>query len=319
MDCLHRSWDAGKTCCGPKTFYTVVAVAVGALLLAACLAIAIPIHLRDGQELQAVIRALPALPAATVQVQGPSHSLVHFQEGIDVGGKDGSPRIGGPIRHWGLVVAVGICSLLCVVVLARQVWRFVTFRPRTAELPLTDPMEEVRQLLLVEAQGRERRDRQLAQIRARDSALLQGAVAMDGPSSAPSLKVEGSALGVVGGPVAALRASAPSPAVLTGMVSGMVGGPVAAPRGLVPSAGVGVRPGLLPSVKAGVSVSPPQVLGAGLGALVPAVGAVPLSRCELQRLQLLRDEARWAAEERARLSVRAPVFVPAAVRPVVPD
>ena len=107
MDCLRKGWNAGKTCCGPKTFYTVVAVVVGTLLLAACLAIAIPIHLRDEQEVRAIIRALPALPAATVQVQGASHSLVHFQEGIDVGGKDGSPRIGGPIRHWGLVLAVG--------------------------------------------------------------------------------------------------------------------------------------------------------------------------------------------------------------------
>ena len=173
-----------------------------------------------------------------------------------------------------------------------------------------DRMEEVRQLLLVEAKGRERRDRQLEQIRARDSALLQGAVAVDGLSSAPSLKVEGSALGVVGGPVAALRAWAPSPVVLAGVVSGMVGGPVAAPRGLVPSAGAGVRPGLLPAVRTGVSVSPPQVLGTGLGAPVPAVGAVPLSPCEEQQLQQLRDEAWWAAAERARLSVRAPAFVP---------
>ena len=45
MDCLRSVWQAGKTCCGPKTFYSLVVAALGVLLLAVGLAIALPIHL----------------------------------------------------------------------------------------------------------------------------------------------------------------------------------------------------------------------------------------------------------------------------------
>ena len=120
MDCLRSAWDAGKTCCGPKTFYVLVAATLGVFVLAVGLAVALPIHLR-GSEARVLLHSLPVAPATTVQVQGDSHSLVHIQEGINVNGRGGRPSIGGPIRHWGLVVAVGICSFLCIIALAHQV------------------------------------------------------------------------------------------------------------------------------------------------------------------------------------------------------
>ena len=173
MDCLRSAWDAGKTCCGPKTFYVLVAATLGVFVLAVGLAVALPVHLRGGEP-RVLLHSLPVVPAATVQVQGDSHSLVHIQEGINVDGHGGHQRIGGPTRHWGLVVAVGICSLLCIVALTHQVWRFVTFRPRAAELPVVDQLEQVRLLRVMEAQCRDQMSREMAALMSQYAGSLQG-------------------------------------------------------------------------------------------------------------------------------------------------
>ena len=154
MDCLRSVWQAGKSCCGPKTFYALVAGSVGLLLLAGVLAIVVPLHL-CGDASRVKVVSTPVLPTNNVQVQGDSHSLVHIQEGIDTSGHSGSPGVRGPIRHLGLVVGVGICCILFVVASAHQMWRFVTFRPQTAEVPLREPMEEAQHQRDMEAQYRE--------------------------------------------------------------------------------------------------------------------------------------------------------------------
>ena len=300
MDCLRSVWEAGKTCCGPKTFYAVVAATVGVLLLSVGLVIALPIHLR-GQGARVLVHSLPVVPATTVQVQGDSHSLVHIQEGIDASGRGGRPSIGGPIRHWGLVVAVGICSFLCIIALAHQVWRFVTFRPRTAEGSLLGPVEEARQIRVMEAQCREHMARELAQIMSRNSVDLQGLSGATGPAGLPL------------GPV--LKMEAPF---------GALKGPVPAPRALGHFGGAAVRPGLLSAARTEVSVSPPQVQVAGpVGAVsvvpVSVGGAVLCPSSEQQRLQQLREGARWAEHQQAILRMQAPAFVPGAVRPVAPE
>ena len=70
-------------------------------------------------------------------------------------------------------------------------------------------------------------------------------------------------------------------------------------------------------------MSPPQVQVAGpVGAVsvvpVSVGGAVLCPRSEQQRLQQLRDGARWAEHQQAILRMQAPAFVPGADRPVAP-
>ena len=162
MDCLRSVWQAGKSCCGPKTFYALVAGSVGLVLLAGMLAIVVPLHLR-GDASWVLVDSTPVSPAGKVQVQGDSHSLVHIQEGIDTGGHSGRQGVRGPIRHLGLVVAVRICSILLIVALVHQVWRFVTFHSRTAKVPPREPLEEAQRQRVMEAQYREFMERQLAE------------------------------------------------------------------------------------------------------------------------------------------------------------
>ena len=71
-------------------------------------------------------------------------------------------------------------------------------------------------------------------------------------------------------------------------------------------------------------MSPPQVQVAGPVGTVSVVpvsvgGAVLCPRSEQQRLQQLRDGARWAEHQQAILRMQAPAFVPGAVRPVAPE
>ena len=296
MDCLRSVWEAGKTCCGPKTFYTVVAATVGVLLLSVGLVIALPIHLR-GHGARVLVHSLPVAPATTVQVQGDSHSLVHIQEGIDASGPGGRPSIGGPIRHWGLVVAVGICSLLCIIALTHQVWRFVTFRPRTAEVPLLSPVEEARHLQVMEAQYRDQMSREMAVLMSQRSGGLQGLAGWTGSAGAPLV-----------------------PVCKTAACKRQLEDPVPAPRALVHSAGVGGPPGSLLEARAEIPVCPPQVqvlgsVGARSVAPVSAGGVVPSPRSELRRLQQLRDDARWAEHQQVILRMGAPAFVPVVDRP----
>ena len=162
MDCLRTVWQAGKSCCGPKTFYALVAGTVGLLLLAVGTAIAVPLHLRVDAT-QVLVASTPISLLGNVQVQGASHSLVHIQEGIDTSiGHSGRPGVRGPIRHLGLVVGVGICCILFVIASAHQMWRFVTFRPPTAKVPPRDPMEEAQHQWDMEAQYREFMGREMA-------------------------------------------------------------------------------------------------------------------------------------------------------------
>ena len=170
MDCLQSVWQAGKSCCGPKTFYALVAGSVGLLLLAGVLAIVVPLHL-PGDTSRVLVVSTPVSPTNNVQIQGDSHSLVHIQEGIDISGHSGSPGVRGPICHLGLVVAVGICSILFVVALVHQVWRFVTFRPRTAKVPPREPLEEAQHQRVMEAQYREYMERKLAEYVSRRQGL----------------------------------------------------------------------------------------------------------------------------------------------------
>ena len=155
MDCLRSVWQAGKSCCGPKTFYALVAGTGGLLLLAVGIAIAVPLHLRVDAT-QVLVASTPVSLLGNVQVLRDSHSLVHIQEEIDTSsGHSGRPGVRGPIRHLGLVVGVGICCILFVIASAHQMWRFVMILPRTAEVPLRDPMEEAQHQRDMEAQYRE--------------------------------------------------------------------------------------------------------------------------------------------------------------------
>ena len=77
-------------------------------------------------------------------MQGPSHSLVHIQEGIAAGDAQsgsGSPGSSDRIRHLGLLVVVRVCCVSFLILLGYQL---VQFRPWTAEVPGEDPGEAAR-------------------------------------------------------------------------------------------------------------------------------------------------------------------------------
>ena len=60
------------------------------------------------------------VPVGNVQVQGPSHSLVHIQEGIQAGDAQnggGSPGSSDRICHLGMLVVVGVCCVSFLILL----------------------------------------------------------------------------------------------------------------------------------------------------------------------------------------------------------
>ena len=74
-------------------------------------------------------------------MQGPLHSLVHIQEGIEAGGargEGGSLGSSDRIRHLGLLVVVRVCCFSFLILLGYQMMQF---RPRTAEVPGEGPKE----------------------------------------------------------------------------------------------------------------------------------------------------------------------------------
>ena len=294
-------WEAGKSCCGPKRFYALVVGTGGLLLLAVGTAIAVPLHLRVDAT-QVLVASTPVSLLGNVQVQGDSHSLVHIQEGIDTSiGHSGRPGVRGPIRHLGLVVGVGICCILFVVASAHQMWRFVTFRPRTAEVPLREPMEEAHHQRDMEAQYREYMGREMAMF------VSQRQLAA---GNCPDQLVLPGGLVAPAGAVPAVDPQSPA---LYAPFPGVLG-----------SSGNGVDPqGARLTTRTVVPVCSPQVQAAG-PVPVDAVLDVPVSvgvmashnRSDEQCLQELRDSQRWAERQQAVLRVQAPVFVPGEALPL---
>ena len=77
------------------------------------------------------------------------HSLVHIVSGE---GPSGGQGVRDSIRHLGLIVAVGVCCVLFLVLLAHQLCWFVEFRPRTAKRVERDPLEVAQHRMVMEAQ-----------------------------------------------------------------------------------------------------------------------------------------------------------------------
>ena len=154
---------------------------------------------------------------------------------------------------------------------------------------------------MMEAQYRDQMSREMAVLMSQRSGGLQGLAGWTDSAGAPL-----------------------APVCKTTARKRQLEGPVPAPRALVHSSGAAVRPGLLSAARTEVSVSPPQVQVAGpVGAVsvvpVSVGGAVLCRNSEQQRLQQLREGARWAEHQQAILRMQAPAFVPGAVRPVAPE
>ena len=106
MCILQGCWEAAKSCCGPKQLYVAVGV-LGVLALAAMVSgVVVPLQRRAAVVM--TLAPCPLLvPVGNVQVQGPSHSLVHIQEGIAAGdARSGSPGSSDRICNLGLLVVV---------------------------------------------------------------------------------------------------------------------------------------------------------------------------------------------------------------------
>ena len=58
-------------------------------------------------------------------------------------------------------MGVGICCISFVIASAHQMWRFMTFRPRTAEVSPVDPQLDAQHQRVMEAQYREHMGREM--------------------------------------------------------------------------------------------------------------------------------------------------------------